>query len=310
MESVAWDPLGPDEMAYEAKLLSDEKDNKSQEGQVFFFAARWSIWATAVTGHPVPSAAEFKAMQSVLHAHLTKHSDDFFYQLEGSDTITHHYQIYFHMKVKQRPKALAVAWNPVLYGINIQHASTAGRQYLKEYCMKPETRIAGPWGKKKIYLGADLPTTLYPWQQTIRNEVLRPCTNDRTINWLYDEKGGSGKSKFCKYMAHFHQSSKIAFGKADDIAYMVLNEPIAEVYFFDLSRTKSDFHSMNDIYASLEAVKNGDVQSNKYKVKRALFDSPHMWVMANVMPDMAKMSSDRWSVWTISQKGGFLQKMN
>jgi hypothetical protein len=76
------------------------------------------------------------------------------------------------------------------------------------YVMKDETREEGPWHdvsfkppKKRSYDGSDLKVmdTPFPWQQKVI-DMVQNIPDDRTVNWIFNDKGCAGKSKLMKYM--------------------------------------------------------------------------------------------------------------
>lgn len=207
-----------------------------------------------------------------------------------------HFQIYMKLNTKDRAGALARKLSTMgVKAIRCKACSSEGRIALSEYCMKKETRIAGPWADKRIYLGSDLPTVLYPWQQQIV-DIIKGPVHSRRIYWFHDEKGGAGKSTFAKYMYFHHKILTLTFGDAKDLLYMVSQKEGLDAYMFDLSRTKGGKTSMSDIYQSLESVKNGYFISTKYEPKVCCFKTPHIIIFSNHMPDMKALSADRWKI--------------
>lgn len=166
--------------------------------------------------------------------------------------------------------------------------------------MKEESRVSGPWSDRKIYQGRDLPTTLWPWQQHVCDEVLSECGNDRQINYIIDRVGHQGKSKFCKYMEYHHKMVMLPWGKTSDILNYVIKCPNKDAFMFDLSRTKPKDWDRNDISAAMEQIKNGHVVNWKFETGGVMFDPPHVWCFSNSVPDLSSMSRDRWKFWEIN----------
>jgi len=66
------------------------------------------------------------------------------FQLEkGEVTDCLHYQMYFKLKTKIRPKQLATFLNSAFFGIEIRCAHS--EEYCIKYCQKTNTRVGGPW---------------------------------------------------------------------------------------------------------------------------------------------------------------------
>jgi len=78
-------------------------------------------------------------------------------------------------------------------------------------------------------------------------------------------------------------------GKTADVAYMYDNQPIV---VFDLPRDSADFTN----YGTIEHMKDGQIISPKYTSVCKMFDVPHVIVFANFLPDMNKLSVDRWRI--------------
>lgn len=242
---------------------------------------------------------------SPLKAMLTERATNWCFQLEstkredGTDNL--HYQGYMKVKERQRPKALASILNDEFRGIDMQACSSAGRDALARYCMKADTRVAGPWADREVYMGDDLPTKLLRWQESIRVTITRPV-HPRKIYWVHDPEGASGKSIFAKYMAFHHGVVKLTFGDPASLLYAVSSRAPARAYFFDLSRSKGQGSSMNDIYQAIEAIKDGHYTSTKYESKDVLMSRPHVFVFSNHLPELTALSQDRWKVIRIREK--------
>lgn len=83
---------------------------------------------------------------------------------------------------------------------------TAEQNYA--YLTKPESKDP----TKEPYLGSQMKKPkivqeikvlnelqFYPWQEKLAKEIKEP-PNDRTVLWYWCEKGGSGKTQFCKWL--------------------------------------------------------------------------------------------------------------
>jgi len=132
-----------------------------------------------------------------------------------------------------------------------------------------------------------------PWQAEAI-ELLEDDPHPRTIFWIYDEEGNSGKSYFVRYyVTNFPE--QVFFnngGKTSDIAYAYNGQKFV---FFDYAREKQD--SVN--YQVMEQLKNGMMFSSKYNSVSKVFPVPHVMVMANFKPDNTKFSRDRLRLFQI-----------
>lgn len=232
---------------------------------------------------------------------FTKIAKKFVFQLEECPTTkSHHFQCYVNLKIKKRQHELCKMLNSE--GFNGAHcaiASDTGKERLKMYSMKEDTRIDGPWADHPIYLGRDLIKKLRPWQQNIVN-MLDEKPHDRRIWWYYDKQGGKGKSSLAKFMYYHHKIITLKVAKASDIINLVFKLPAQKMYIFDVQRTtRKDL--MLDMYSAIEEVKTGYVVNTKYETGVKLFDRPHIIVFSNYMPDKSRLSSDMIEVIDLCQ---------
>lgn len=195
-------------------------------------------------------------------------------------------------------KSLAIQSNGQFNGIRIVPASTEGREILKKYAMKTESRVAGPWSDQKLYMGKDLPGTLWEWQQDVLDRCMTD-PDDRTVNYIIDFKGGKGKSKFCKYMGYHHQALTVPWGRTGDILNLVCKLGAKQIYLFDLSRSKPKDWARDDIAAAMEQIKNGYIVNFKFETGAFYMNPPHIWCFSNSIPNLSSMSADRWKFWEI-----------
>lgn len=232
---------------------------------------------------------------------MRQHAKKYMFQLEKCPTTGNtHFQCYVNLKEKQRVPTLIKSLNANgLSGATVLAASDAGKEALKDYCMKDDTRVAGPWADHPIYLGQDLPASLRPWQQEIV-DLIGQDPDPRKIYWYYDEVGGAGKSILSKYLYFKYQIITLTIGKASDILNLVYKMQGRSCYIFDISRTVTA-GVMTEVYAAMESVKNGYFVNTKYDTGVACFDRPHVIVFSNMLPKIKALSADRWVIKDLSQ---------
>lgn len=134
------------------------------------------------------------------------------------------------------------------------------------------------------------------WQQDLARE-LASSPDSRSIRFLVDPEGNSGKSWFCKWCLSDYPDSTQVFrvGRRDDLAHVISVEKT--IFLFDIPRGQMDFLQ----YSILEMLKDRMVFSPKYhSTMKTLRSLPHVVVFCNEQPDMTKLSRDRYSVTTIS----------
>jgi len=272
------------------------KDPKEpQETQVYILDFRWSIRANGSWDREW-----FMDHERVLKE-LNARCKDYIVQIEETPrdgpVPNTHYQGWIKLEDKKRPTSLAIKWNEWAPGVRLVPASTEGCEALKTYAMKTETRIAGPWGKRKIPTYWDVPTVeqFYPWQKMMYDKcMLRP--EARKIYWLWEPQGNMGKGGFAKRMSLQHGAGFATAAKAGDTLYYVSENQNKDVYIFNKTRVTGKSTDPTELYQALESIKDGHFMNSKYKSTMVIMDPPHVVVMANEPPNMTALSADRWIV--------------
>lgn len=177
------------------------------------------------------------------------------------------------------------------------------------YAMKKDTRLEGPYSDKKIYMGADLPTKLFPWQAQLENMVLKEPDN-RTIHWITDLEGNKGKSVIVKKLCfeHLEEFEFLAMGRADQVKSCVVGMGARTCYFLDVPRTIGVNESLREMMSAIESIKNGMVATAMYgKPKKLFMAPPHVVCFANMPPPRELCSADRWREYKIDSAFGLVQ---
>lgn len=134
-------------------------------------------------------------------------------------------------------------------------------------------------------------------------DLVNMCEEDpdpRTIVWYYDKRGNNGKTAMGKWLHINYPNDWLIckdMGTTRDAATIVSNA-LAKGwtgwgFLLDLPRSAE---SHTRIYAYLEEIKDGFVTSQKYNGSTHVFDSPHVVVMANWLPQIKCLSHDRWDI--------------
>lgn len=126
------------------------------------------------------------------------------------------------------------------------------------------------------------------WQANITEVLLGPV-NPRTIHWIYDIEGNTGKSWFSRWLVLLLKALRLENGKNADIKHAYNGQKIV---VFDFARTICD--RVN--YEVIESIKNGIFFSSKYNSSMKVFNSPHVLCLANFRPQEDKLSADRWDI--------------
>jgi hypothetical protein len=163
--------------------------------------------------------------------------------------------------------------------------------------------------KPKLNEFLEFPWEFKPYQNFILDYIQEK--HDRDIVWFYDKNGKTGKSKFTKWL---HLTGKMFCSSQMGGQYhfaTILQGALEQGYdgtnlLFDFTRAKSSL----EIYDPLEAAKNGFMTAVKYQGGAVFTDSmddSNIIVFANFLPDIYKMSRDRWNhVYEIKQDGSYL----
>lgn len=209
---------------------------------------------------------------------------EFYYQMEsGEETGYIHYDGCFSLKSKEY-------FNTVknLIGQNDVHLEQPiNWKACVAYAQKMDTRIGGPWNHNSVWIKTI--QHLLPWQEELHTELSQE-PDDRKVIWYCDWEGGTGKTSFAKYMAVHHHATVMTNAKSNDIAYGLPDHP--KIVIFNLTRSSQDHIN----YEAIEAIKDGLIFSGKYESKTKVFNSPHVVIFANKLPDKQKLSADRWDI--------------
>lgn len=146
---------------------------------------------------------------------------------------------------------------------------------------------------------------LRDWQVQLR-EKLEEDPDERVIHFVVDYKGNEGKSWFLSwYGYHYEKVQILAPGKKADMVYALKQNN--RVLFIDCPRSKQGEFIQYDF---LEEVKNGRVFSGKYESNMKELDPCHVVVMMNEMPDMTKLSEDRYDIIPLNSPSAFARGFN
>lgn len=250
-------------------------------------------------------------------------SDNFVFQKErcpssGRD----HWQCCLKTKIRKRQQTLL---NDLVTLLDIKPTCVqidrvqGTWEQAKEYCSKKDTRVSKDTYKRengaKVYEGSDIKflserENRYPWQNYVYDKIFEDNSSnikdpdDRTIIWIQDSQGNTGKSKFVKYCCFSNNTcTKISFGSASQLRSGLISTGVKKVYFIDIPRTLGVDDSMNNILSAIEDLKNGFLTSNFYgNSSQLMMEPPHIIIFTNMECPQEKLSSDRWHIYNILQK--------
>ena len=160
--------------------------------------------------------------------------EDFMGQLEtGTETSIPHYQLAIKSNSLCTKKKVLEAFEGKIEGhINVQIRFNL--EDMKNYCSK-ETNFISEQYSGKIYKHQwqmdflerkpqlkEVLNSPYLWQEFVRNELLNKVPDDRTVDWIIDPVGNTGKSSFARYYISKESTDGI-FMKIDNLDRMELS---------------------------------------------------------------------------------------
>ena len=180
--------------------------------------------------------------------------------------------------------------------LHIEKTKGNREQNLK-YCDKDNDYISNFPIHKMLLLYKNI--TWKTWQQSIIN-LIENTPEERTINWVYDPIGNSGKSFLVKYL-YLKYDIMITNGKSNDVFNQLLQRDLdnknTQNIVIDVPRCVEDKYIS---YQAIEKLKDGLFYSGKYEGGIVCIPTPTLIIMSNHLPDIKKMSKDRWNIVQIS----------
>lgn len=223
------------------------------------------------------------------------------FQLERGAGGLLHYQGHLNLKTKLRLQQVVQKLKENFRGIHLSTDSNRGGTQAEFYAMKnDETKVAGPWHDGDFII-PDYSTILPPsgWGSTLKDVLTGPPV-DRTIHWVWETTGKTGKTMFANWMELNTKTVVLGLGTAADNFYAVSALPSKKAYIFDVPRTQPKRWDWAEVYMSIEKIKDRNFLSTKYKPQKVFLPvAPHVLVFANQPPARKLLSDDRWRVWTI-----------
>jgi len=203
-----------------------------------------------------------------------------------------HYQGRVSLKVKSRK-------GPVL-GYGEHYSPTSNENEDNDfYCVKEDTRTAGPWSDKDLYIPKQVRNiSLYPWQVQILEDA--HTWDTRTINCIICPKGNIGKSTLSTYAGARGLARSLPMMESyKDYMRMVMDTPKSKLYLVDFPRSMNRV-ACASFWSAIETIKNGYAYDDRYGFREEYFDCPNIWVFMNTTPDENFLSKDRWKFWEVS----------
>ena len=126
-----------------------------------------------------------------------------------------------------------------------------------------------------------------------------PCLDPRTVYWVVDEVGNTGKSFLTKYLVMNHGAFPCG-GKRHDVQCAYNFE---DIVVYDLPRENAENKGM---YGTIENIKNWCFFSGKYQsMAKYKAGNPHVICFANYYPDKTMISADRLQILKLDHEGNY-----
>ena len=279
----------------------------------------WSLtWDTNRLQRKLPQ-------QDRLHRFLESTCTEGVYQLEkGSKKGKKHYQGYITLDGPRKSKK----WTLDLFQKHFKNISglTISPVYdkisISRYVTKSEGRIEGPFfvGRSDTYDMKFSSAVLRDWQSELF-EILRgekkDLLKDRKVVWIEDEFGNTGKSWFQKWLRLAQNDVTVRHLPISSVSRLVSAVTIVtqkvkvDVFTIDFTRTKGKDQYLEDLFSTIEQIKNGSVIDVMYgKYNESYFEPPVVMIFTNdpLSSCVNYLSRDRWEwykIMKVSESGDF-----
>lgn len=153
-----------------------------------------------------------------------------------------------------------------------------------------------------------------PFQKQIIDLIKSERADRRTIYWIYDKVGKSGKSILCEYLMLYH-GAIITGTKGSDMKHAIVryqeitkHQPV--IICLNMARSAS---FSKDTALSIEEIKDGLFFSGKFNSGAYIaINKPYVFIFANHNPAKYKhfFTEDRWKVYSISESYELILQYN
>ena len=160
--------------------------------------------------------------------------------------------------------------------------------------------------------------SLYNFQEKIikiineQTDINSDTWDDRTINYVYQPRGGCGKTTLMGLLLcnpDIYGINIIDLPAFND--YKLLNEELYQqasqigkrdkyAVFLDFPRAINK-ERLFQLYSAIERAKDGLYADGRYEKNKFYINCPSIWIFSNNLPDLDCLSDDRWNIYTITE---------
>lgn len=135
---------------------------------------------------------------------------------------------------------------------------------------------------------------------------------DRKIEVIYDQYGCCGKTTFTDILEYCFPQKYLCINKIPNngdlaclIEHALSNGWNGDTLFVNFPRESFD----HKIYDQIEACRDGRLTGTKYKSKLIRWKAKNVVIFTNWMPNIGKLTPDRWIVYNINYESKMLEKV-
>lgn len=251
-----------------------------------------------------------------LHRFLESICKEGIYQLEkGSKKQKKHFQGYIVLEGPRKSKKQTLE----LFQKHFKNISglTVSPVYdkiaISKYVTKLEGRIEGPFfiGESNTYNMKFHDAVLRDWQSELFDIVRgekKDFLKDRKVMWIEDQFGNTGKSWFQKWLRISQNDVVVRQLPISSVSRLVSAVAIVtkkvkvDIFTIDFTRTKGRDQYLEDLFSTIEQIKNGalvDVMYGKYN--ESYFQPPIVMIFTNdpLSSCVHYLMPDRWEWYKI-----------